>query len=220
MNWKRTVRCSLLVLPFLLLAIWPRAAAAGGPQGVRADANAVLYEAVENVFFDTSTWEVSRVAVLQGSVNLGTALCPYEVLVTNQKAETCTVTVFGERRLLTDGVRGTFAVVVEGPAVGFLDTNPTDSPEFVVMAGDFTGSIELHSAVGTVRGSFVVPGGSIHDFEGTVRLPIAVSASGHHEKPRRGRDAFYVDDRGRLVPVRKDEYSLGYPTVRIELWIH
>jgi len=219
MTWKRTARWSWFALPFLLLAVWPGVAAADGPKGVRPDANGVLYEAIENLLFDPGTGGVFRVSALQGSVSVGTPLCPYAVFVTNPKAQTCTVTVFGERELVTEAVTGTFAVVVEGPAVGAPNTNPVDSPEFVVMMGDFTGSIILPtgSPVGVVTGTFEILGGPTLNFVGTVRLPIAMSASGNHEKPRRGHDAFYVNDKGRLVPVGKNEYALGYPTVRIEL---
>lgn len=53
-------------------------------------------------------------------------------------------------------------------------------------------------------------------FSGTFRLPFSVTG-GVKEKPRKGAAAFYLDDADRLVPVRKDETALGYPSVRIEV---
>ena len=52
---------------------------------------------------------------------------------------------------------------------------------------------------------------------GTFRLPFSVSQAGQREKVSRGRDAFYLDDQGRLDRVKHDEQSLGVPTVKLEI---
>ncbi|MBI2218374.1 MAG: hypothetical protein HYU51_13865 [Candidatus Rokubacteria bacterium] len=205
----------------------------------------VLYELTENAaYFDMAgnpTGDPAKVvrrtatAQLQGYAALGTVLCPAGVLITNPKAQTCTITATGEddvNVLFNDAwgvigfegtVGGTYAVVIDGD-------NPVDSPEAVVQVGRFWGKIDLSPTLvgiplgvitgGTVTVDYsVVPGlaGAEAPFTGTFRMPFGKDASGEKIKPRRGKDAFYLDDNHQPFPVGKDERALGYPTVRFEV---
>jgi hypothetical protein len=114
---------------------------------------------------------------------------------------------------------GTFAVVVQ-------DDNPVDGPEFVVMTGTFSGDADLSlSLAGQVPIGFITNGVATIDgmseasfkFTGTFRLPFALDEHGKHRKPRRDRDAFYLNDHDRPVKVKDNERSLGWPTVRLEI---
>lgn len=65
------------------------------------------------------------------------------------------------------------------------------------------------------------PGFSADDFPpsafgGVFRLPFVLS-KGKKDKPRRHADAVYLTDNGNTVKVKKDELSLGMPTVRVEI---
>ena len=224
MNWKRTVRCSLLVLPFLLLAIWPAVAAAQQdiqPEGIRADANAVLYEVTENLKLKPlAAGHRVATSALMGTVNAGTALCP-DWLAFYLSVTKCALTaVASDNVSLATGkgpVWGEFAVVIQ-------DTNTTDGSELVILRGSLQGRIDLSPAVlggvplGTITGRWSARGvdggplGGVHvrgTFEGTFRLPFA------HSEP-----AFYLG-MGNSPPVpvlvAPSERSLGVPTVRLEL---
>ena len=112
-------------------------------------ADAVLYEVSENMYLLDAAGNVvgpeaavrrKADASLYGWARVGNPLCPTEVLTTNPRAHTCSVTAAGVDDLALDtfsgGVGGTFAVVLQ-------DDNDADSPEFVIMNGAFKGAMDL-----------------------------------------------------------------------------
>lgn len=220
MNWKRTARWSWLILPFLLLALWPAMAAA--QLGVRDDANSIMYEVTENLKLKPlQNGRGLSTAALMGSVNGNTSICPVPV--------SCGITAIATRSINlatgTGPVAGTFSVV------GELDggqSNPVDGPEAVLLRGNLGGTIDLSQALlfaatggaggsptGTISGRWSARGAEggpfegLHahgQFEGTFRLPI---------EPAPG-VVLYVGAGG-FVPVLDNERSLAEPTVRLEL---
>lgn len=224
--WSRIAAWSLAALSCVGLA---SPASAGPEKNVIADvpgAEAVLYEVTENMYLLDDSGNVvlpqsatrrQADASLSGWAKVGNLLCPSELLVTNPRIETCSVTADGIDNLsLMTGkgaVTGTFAVVMQ-------DDNAIDPPEFVVLNGDFRGDMDLSiRPLGKVVGTFT-PSGAAQNvkFCGTFRLPFAVSRSGKRGLPRRHGDAFYLSNDGKsLIPVQKAEMSLGMPTVRLEL---
>ena len=225
-TWRRALAWSLAALS----CAW-----AAGPADARQTRNivvdvpraeAVLYEVTENMYLIDDHGNVvlpqnatrrQADASLFGWARLGNLLCPSALLVTNPRAETCSVTADGIDNLsLTTGkgdVTGTFAVVVQ-------DDNPVDAPEYVVMNGSFRGDMDLSMRpLGKVVGTFTPTGGAeAVKFCGTFRLPFSIGRNGKREMPRRNAPAFYLADNGKsLIPVHKAELSLGMPTVRLEL---
>ena len=209
MNWKRTARWSSLVLPFLLLALWPAVAAAEEP-------NAVLYEVTENLKLKplASGHRVAS-AALVGTIKAGTALCPMPV--------DCTITAMGSDNINTTTgkgpIVGTFAVVVQGD-------NPVDGPELVIVKGDFSGRIDLSMAAAGLgsltKGKWSAQGVSggplaglhLHgSLTGTFRLPfeVAPGVAVYMLNP------FAFPNPGSFVLVQDNELSLGVPTVRLEV---
>jgi hypothetical protein len=189
-------------------------------------AEAVLYEVSENMYLVDAQGNVvgpdqavarKADAALYGWARLGSLLCPAEVLITNPRTDTCSVTAAGIDHIsLATGkgtVEGTFAVVIQ-------DDNATDSPEYVVANGVFGGQMDLSMRpLGKITGTFTQSGSNVSaPFCGTFRLPFAVNAKGKRELPRRNGAAYYLADDGkRLIPVEKAEMSLGMPTVRLEI---
>ena len=225
-TWKRITTWSLAALS----CAWLVGPAESGPKkNIVVDvpgAEAVLYEVTENMYllddsgnvvFPEQATRRQAEAALHGWARTGNLLCPFEALVTNQRADTCTVTAAGVDDLsLTTGqggVSGTFAVVVQ-------DDNAADAPEYVAMNGGFRGDMDLSMRpLGKIAGTFT-PNGSAQavKFCGTIRLPFSISAKGKREMPRRNGSAYYLaDDFTTLIPVQKAEMSLGQPTVRFEL---
>jgi len=209
---NRLLRTLLFVPPFFLgLATYSFAQ------------QAVLYELTESAGVDVKGGVYGRhaYAALQGWAKLGTPLCPSAVLVTNPNAQTCTVTATGiDNVSLATGwgpVQGTFAVTVQ------LD-NPVDAPEFAVMTGTFRGDMDLSAAVAGVaplgfirNGTLTIDStGQTASFTGTFRMPFRMSA-GKRIRPRDGGDAFYLGDDGKPFPVKMDERSQGWPTVRLDI---
>lgn len=175
----------------------------------------------------------SAVSALQGNASYPSPLCPAQALVTNPRSDTCTVTMTGNDSVtLVNGTTptggatwGTFDIVIQ------LD-NLVDSPEWPVGSGAFYGTITFGAPgvpIGSANGFFVL-GGSVLDaqacakasatclaFNAKFRQPFAVSAKGEQSKPRRGKDAFYLLDTGKLQPVQANERAAGWPTVRFEV---
>ena len=225
-SWKRIVAWSLAALS----CAWVAGPAYAAPRkNIVVDvpnAEAVLYEVTENMYLIDDNGNVvlpqsatrrQADASLFGWSRVGNLLCPSVLLVTNPRAETCSVTADGidNLSLLTGkgAVTGTFAVVVQ-------DDNAVDAPEFVVMNGNFRGDMDLSiRPLGKVVGTFTPAGGTQPvKFCGTFRLPFSVGRAGKREQPRRNAAAFYLADDGKsLTPVHKAELSLGMPTVRLEL---
>ena len=188
-------------------------------------ADAVLYEVSENMYLLDAAGNVvapeSAVrrkadASLYGWSRLGNPLCPLDVLVTNAKAHTCSVTAAGTDDLAlstgTGGVSGTFAVVLQ-------DDNNADSPEFVIMNGGFKGAMDLSKRpLGKISGTFV-PTGTTEPtpFCGTFRLPFSVVGGTRVGLLRYAQAYYLADDFKTLIPVHPAELSLGMATVRLEL---
>jgi hypothetical protein len=191
-------------------------------------ADAVLYEVTENMYLLDAAGNVvgpegavrrKADASLYGWSRVGNPLCPVEVLITNPRTRTCSVTAAGMDDIalntFTGTVDGTFAVVLQ-------DDNTTDAPEFVIMNGGFKGAMDLSKRpLGKISGTFTPAGASEPSvFCGTFRLPFSV-ARGDRDLPARNVQAYYLaDDFATLIPVRKSELSLGMPTVRLELNFH
>jgi hypothetical protein len=187
--------------------------------------DAVLYEVSENMYLLDAAGNVvapdaavrrKADAALYGWARVGNPLCPLDVLVTNAKAHTCSVTAVGTDDLAlstgTGGVSGTFAVVLQ-------DDNKADSAEYVIMNGSFKGAMDLSKRpLGKISGTFV-PTGTTEPtaFCGTFRLPFSV-VGGRREGPGRYAQAYYLaDDFTTLIRVHSSELSLGMATVRLEL---
>jgi hypothetical protein len=224
--WNKIVIGSLAALS----CAWLSGPAQAGPRkNIIVDvpgAEAVLYEVTENMYLIDEQGNVvlpeqatrrQADASLFGWARVGNLLCPSALLVTNPRAETCSVTAEGidDLSLKTGkgGVSGTFAIVLQ-------DDNAIDAPEYVVMNGGFRGEMDLSiRPLGMIAGTFT-PAGSTQAvrFCGTLRLPFAVNAKGKRELPKRNGPAYYLADDGKsLIPVDKAELSLGHATVRFEL---
>jgi len=191
-------------------------------------ADAVLYEVTENMYLLDAAGNVvgpegairrKADASLYGWARVGNPLCPVEVLVTNPRTETCSVSAVG----MDDIALNTFKGTVDGTfAVVLQDDNSTDAPEFVVMNGGFTGAMDLSKRpLGKISGTFTPTGASGPTaFCGTFRLPFSV-VRGQRELPSRNVQAYYLtDDFKTLIPIQKSELSLGMATVRLELNFH
>ncbi len=224
--WKRITVWSLTALACAWLA---GPASAGPKKNIIVEvpgAEAVLYEVTENMYLiddhgnvvtPESATHRQADASLYGWAKAGNLLCPAAILVTNPRAETCSVTADGidNLSLLTGrgAVTGTYAVVVQ-------DDNAVDAPEYVVMNGAFRGDMDLSMRpLGKVVGTFTPAGASQGvKFCGTFRLPFSIDRGGKRELPKRHGEAFYLADNGKsLIPVQKAEMSLGMATVRLEL---
>ena len=177
---------------------------------------------------------------LQGVATLGSILCSVPQLVTVRGNE-CTVIATGtdDVQLVIDPktgqviptsgkVFGTYAVVVQ------LD-NPTDSPEFPVQTGTFSGVINFQPPLplGFVsEGTFTIDGTSVSfPFQAVFRQPFTRSVKGdvlthrgekgervsRTDPSARRAQAFYLLDDGSLQRLRPDERAIGWPTVRFEI---
>jgi len=194
--------------------------------------DAVLYEVTEDmVLMDASGARVaspvangrrSAVAQLTGWAKVGTPLCPTWVKYINPALKQCTLNASGADNLSlatgTGTVGGTWAVVVQGD-------NSVDAPEFVVMTGKFSGVADLSKAFSGVAplgyitsgtGSIDQTGGQFQ-FTATFRMPFSIDTVGKNHKARRSSNAYYLGDDGKPFPVKKNEKSIGFPTVRLEL---
>jgi hypothetical protein len=184
---------------------------------------AVLYELTENAQLTMTGGLHNRhaYAALQGWARVGTPVCPQAVLVTNPKAQTCTLTAVGTNDVdVASGkgtISGTWATVVQ------FD-NPVDAPEAVVLTGTFSGDSDLSLAINRVaplgfitNGAFTIDGTDVtFGFSGTFRLPFSIQGS-KAVHARRWNDAYYLTDDGLTVPVKRDERALGWPLVRFEV---
>ena len=191
-------------------------------------ADAVLYEVTENMYLLDAAGNVvgpegavrrKADASLYGWARVGNPLCPAEVLVTNPRTKTCSVSAAGmdDLRLdsFTGGVDGTFAVVIQ-------DDNKTDAAEFVVMNGTFKGTMDLSMRpLGKISGTFTPSGATTPtNFCGIFRLPFSVETNKRGHPARHLQNYYLADDFKTLIPIHKSELSLGMPTVRLELNFH
>jgi hypothetical protein len=228
MHWTRGMLWTVvLTVAGMLLGVSP----------VRAQ-NVVLYELTESMRIMGAHKAVKRTAAaaLAGWAEVGTAVCPRS-LATTLGISQCTVNVKAINRIkLKTGqgpIDGTFEVVVQ-------DQNDIDAAEVVVLTGSLDGSMDLSSAItqhapwGTVTGSWSADGARSGPlaitrnlrgtFSGIFRRPLVVtdppdcadeegvtSRCGRVSKPS------YVMSDGSLHELRPAEYSLGIPTVRLEI---
>ena len=214
-----------------VLGLGATASSAGGvTKGLPdvAAADAVIYEVTENMYLLDAAGNVvgpqgamrrKADASLYGWARVGNPLCPLEILVTNPRANTCSVSAAGTDDIALNtfigGVSGTFAVVLQ-------DDNTVDAAEFVVMNGAFKADMDLSKRpLGKISGTFTATGaGAPTPFCGIFRLPFSVTAAGR-VPPSRNVQAYYLaDDFTTLIPVQRSELSLGMPTVRLELSFH
>jgi hypothetical protein len=220
-----------------LLSLW---ALGGLPPGLgvaRAQnpPNATLYEVTENLKLKPLTnGRRQATAALMGSVVSGTSICPAELLGL-APGDSCAITAIATDNInLGTGigpVHGSFAVVIQ------FD-NPVDGPELVILRGHIEGTIDLSPTVvntppvplGTLRGHWNATGvaggplAGVHQqgsLTGTFRLPFVLGdPAGCLSNPATCTfmsPPSYLADDGTLVEVKPQEFSLGTPTVKLEL---
>lgn len=206
-----------------------------------------LYELTENMrLIGTSASQYrTATAQLMGFADVGTPLCSPALASSAATAELlrsttkqCTINATGTDTVsLTTGkgtLRGRFTVVVQGD-------NTVDSPELVVMTGQFKGHMDFSPAIldqvpyGLVTGTFTMDTGQTLPFTGTFRLPFDGDQLVNGQPLREllcyngsppapfpiGADIKYLDldagMPGRCVDVSAEELSLGYATVRFDV---
>ena len=201
-----------------------------------------LYEISERVTFDpdpSSAGVIRRNATspLQGFAEVGTPLCPSDLLISLPRMKSCTVIATGKDTVSTatglGPVSGTFDVVINAPG-----NSSVHVPDLPVISGTFSGDVDLslavlhHVPLGSIMGSFTItqladPATGmlgplsqpvVLPFKGTFRMPFALDTHGRPARRDRKSAAFYLaDDLRRLILVRPTERSTGFPTVRLEL---
>ena len=184
--------------------------AAFGPMPNVYAADATLYEVTENMKLKTfqnerlvSMTRRQASSALTGTAAAGTPLCPMRVA--------CVINATGSDDIDVATGLGTFkgkwTTVVPGD-------NDVDAPEFEVLTGTFKGQMDFSPALvygvpyGTVVGTLKV-GKDAYPFTGVFYLPFVWPGDD-------SRTAFYLGAMG-PQPVRANEYSVGYPTVKFEI---
>jgi hypothetical protein len=238
MTRRRWLDAALAVSLFVL----PASSYADDPADSLGGTGVTLYEISERVTFDpdpSSPGVIRRNATspLQGFAELGTPLCPSELLISVPRIESCTIIATGTDSVSTvigtGPVSGTFDVVVNAPG-----NSSVHVPDLPVVSGSFSGDVDLSLAVlhrvplGGIRGTFTItqmadpstgmlgplPQQVVLPFRGTFRMPFAVDARGRAARSDRKSAAFYLaDDLRTLILVRPTERSTGFPTVRLEV---
>lgn len=222
MNWKRTVRWSWLIMPFLLLAIWPGTAAAGhkhkpvppDPDPVALNCGnlpagkSCIYETTENARFTVG--EVIRrisTAAAQGKVAAGSPICKPD----SPGALPCDITVVATDRIdTTTGrgpIEGTFAIVANEPGTA-------DLPEIVELKGRLEGVVDISMAgagLGSIAGRWQAKGVGHGKFTGTLRFPFPFAPLGP--------GFFYVNAAGSfgVRAVAANEMVLALPALLFEI---
>jgi hypothetical protein len=149
---KRMKRCGhrAVAVVSLLCTAFVGLPAASAHDGKSKPVDAKLYEVTENMSLEPNVMAPTlrtATAALQGTAKLGSPLCPVDLIhllfglgLLTRADKPCTVTAVGNDAIETatgsGSVDGTFAVVIN------LD-NATDSPEFVVMTGEFAGKMQV-----------------------------------------------------------------------------
>jgi hypothetical protein len=94
------------------------------------------------------------------------------------------------------------------------------------MTGTFAGNADLspslsgQAPLGFITNGIATIDGSATTFKftGTFRLPFALDEKGQRSwHSRVWGDAYYLNDSGHPQPIKDNERSLGYPTVRLEI---
>ena len=199
-----------------------------------------LYEISERVTFVPESLDGSVIvrnarSPLLGVANLGTPLCPSELLIAVPRLRKCTVSATGTSDLsMVTGigpVYGRFYVLINAPG-----NSKVHVPNLPVITGTFDGIVDLslavHSGVplGSIAGNFTITrmadaSGTLMPvtpvplpFTGTFRLPFGIDALGLVGESDDEDDAFYLaDDRTTLIRVRDRERAVGFPPVRLEV---
>src|SRR5437016_8299374 len=201
-----------------------------------------LYEISERVTFDpdpSSVGVIRRNATspLLGFAEVGTPLCPSELLISVPRMRSCTVIATGTDSVSTVSgtgpVSGTFDVVINAPG-----NSSVHVPDLPVISGTFSGDVDLslavlhHVPLGSLLGTFTITRtaalttgmlGNLTEpivlpFNGTFRMPFKLGAQGRFERSERDHAAFYLgDDLHTVIPVKAFERSTGFPDVRLEV---
>src|SRR5437899_6368261 len=202
-----------LVTSLLVLATGVHA----GDRETQADSlggtGVTLYEISERVTFDpdpSSVGVIRRNATspLQGFAEVGTPLCPSELLISVPRMKSCTVIATGTDSVSTvtgvGPVRGTFDVVINAPG-----NSSVHVPDLPVISGTFSGDVALslavlhHLPLGSIAGSFTItqtadpatglmaalPQPVVLPFKGTFRMPFRLGAHGRFERSERNQGA-------------------------------
>jgi hypothetical protein len=239
---KQLVIVAGLVLSLLVLAEASHAGDREGQADSLGGTGVTLYEISERVTFDpdpSSPGVIRRNAIspLQGFAEVGTPLCPSELLISVPRIRSCTVIATGTDSVSTVSgvgpVSGTFDVVINAPG-----NSSVHVPDLPVISGTFSGQVDLslavlhHVPLGSIAGSFTItqtadpatgmlgplPQPVVLPFKGTFRMPFAIDTHARHVKSDRKHAAFYLaDDLRTLSLVRPTELSIGFPTVRLEV---
>jgi hypothetical protein len=225
----KSQRClvSFLAGALLLLAAQP---------GLASEQNAVLYEVTEAMKLKSMQSGISRTATasLVGYVNAGTSICPEWLAVyLGQKRCSLTATAHDSVSLVTGvgPVNGTFRVVIAGD-------NDVDGAELVILEGRINGKVDLVPAIlgfdgkpqsgdelplGSIKGQWRAlgaRGGPLEGlqvrgtFTGVFRLPFVLPAQ---LDPTQTPVYLVGPTPQDVVPVEWNEYSLGVPTVMLEI---
>jgi hypothetical protein len=245
------------LLSLMFMALVSPLHAAAQDKKIVPEVDVTLYQVAENMALDDLENPTIRSArgALQGTAKFGTPLCPADLVrlllsigLLPTQDRPCTITVFGSDEVNTTTGAGTLTGVP--PAGGFsvvinLD-NTTDAPEFVVMTGQFEGTLQVlaDTSVNPPRQLplIAITGGTLKPLDvlglpieqigllgldpasfapvsvsGIFRLPFTVDRRGKRSRPRTGQEAFYLSDHGQLIRVKPEERSLGFPTVRVEI---
>jgi hypothetical protein len=239
---KQLVIVAGLVLSLLVLAEASHAGDREGQADSLGGTGVTLYEISERVTFDpdpSSPGVIRRNAIspLQGFAEVGTPLCPSELLISVPRIRSCTVIATGTDSVSTVSgvgpVSGTFDVVINAPG-----NSSVHVPDLPVISGTFSGQVDLslavlhHVPLGSIAGTFTItqtadpatgmlgplPQPVVLPFKGTFRMPFAIDTHARHVKSDRKHAAFYLaDDLRTLSLVRPTELSVGFPTVRLEV---
>src|SRR5437879_3999743 len=125
-----------------------------------------LYEISERVTFDpdpSSAGVILRNATspLQGFAEVGTPLCPSDLLISVPRMKSCTVIATGKDAVSTatglGPVSGTFDVVINAPG-----NSSVHVPDLPVISGTFSGDVDLslavlhHVPLGWIAGNFTI----------------------------------------------------------------
>src|SRR2546426_5805976 len=177
-----------------------------------------LYEISERVTFDpgpSSAGVILRNATspLQGFAEVGTPLCPSDLLISVPRMKSCTVIATGKDAVSTatglGPVSGTFDVVINAPG-----NSSVHVPDLPVISGTFSGDVDLslavlhHVPLGSIMGSFTItqiaapatgmlgplPQPVVLPFKVTFRMPFAIDTHARRVRSDRKRAAFYLAD--------------------------
>lgn len=227
--------------------LWAVTGAVAAPPSPVPAADAVLYEVTENMVLDDLGAPTLRTAsaALMGTAKVGSPLCPEGLVGLLQSlglltgpVSHCSVTAYGEDEIDLQTGAGTLS----GKAAVVVNSdNPNDGPEHVAMEADFAASMQVLVGGGGALPLIAIQAGTLtptailgvpiagvgalgldpaafgpSGFGGVFRLPFSMQGN-IRQHAVFGRPAFYLTDAGTTVTVKPMEYSLTYPTVRVEI---